>query len=173
MMPMVDDTRRSFRSLLLVILPALALAVLLTAACYLAAGPSLGLFVGGLFVATLLAPPLVLWRDDGRDRVMIAASIVDGVALVWLAAVLTPETTFAHWLAAYVLLAAYVAALCGIALALRRARFSDVAAAVVTVTLAFAWLTWPVWLSRGLTPTVARWLVPAHPPLTLNGLLLH
>ena len=166
-------TPNTFRSLSAVVLPPLLLALVLTAACYVVSGPLLGTFFGGVLVATFLAPPLVLWRDDARARVMIAASIIDGVAIVWLLAVVTRQIAFRHWLAAYVLLTAYVAALCGIAIALKRARFSDVASAAVTMTLALAWLTWPVWLSRGLTPEAASWLVPAHPPLALNGLLLH
>ena len=169
----MSDTPRSLRSLLAVALIPLLLSLAFTAACYLAAGPSLGLFIGGVFVATLLAPPLVLWRDDALDRVMVAMSVVDGVAIVWLVAVFTTDTTFAHWLAAYVLLAAYVTALEGITLALRRVRFGDVASSAVTVTLALAWLTWPVWFSAWATASTVRVLVRVHPLFALNGLLHH
>jgi len=164
---------RSLRSLLAVALAPLFLAFAFTCAVYLATGPSLGLFIGGVFVATLLAPPLVLWRDEMIDGVIVAMSIVDGVAVVWLVAVFTTETTFFEWLAAYVVLAAYVTALEGIVVALRRVRFGDVAASAVTVTLALAWLTWPVWLSPWATQSTVRWLVRVHPLFALNGLLIH
>lgn len=167
------QTQRSLRSRALAILVPLLLSILFTGAVYLVTGPALGLFIGGVFVATLLAPPLVLWRSEPLDRVMIAMSVVDGVAIVWLIALFTTETTFGQWLAAYMLLAAYVTALEGIVLALRRVRFSDVASSAVTVTLALAWLTWPVWLSPWVTDTTVGWLVRAHPPLALNGLMIH
>ena len=168
----MSNTRPVAKLLITVLVP-LLLALVFTAACYLAAGPSLGLFIGGVFVATLLAAPLVMWRDSAFDRAMIAMSVVDGVAIVWLVAVFTSAATFAQWLAAYVLLAAYVTALVGIAIALGRARFGDVASSAITVGISLAWLTWPVWLSPWLTTSMAGWLVPAHPLLALNGLLMH
>src|SRR5688572_190916 len=107
-------SKRSLSTLLRVIAVPLLLSIMFTSAVYLATGPSLGLFIGGVFVATLLAPPLVLWRDEMIDGVIVAMSIVDGAAVVWLVAVFTTETTFFEWLAAYVVLAAYVTALEGI-----------------------------------------------------------
>jgi hypothetical protein len=156
----------------IVVVP-LLLSLAFTGTAYLAAGPSLGLFIGGVFGATLIGPSLVLWRESALERVIAGGSVVDGVGLVWLAAVFTSETTFAQWLAAYIVLAAFMLGICGIAIALRRGGFSDVAANAVTLLLALGWLMWPIWLSAWMTTSLAAWLVPAHPLLALNSLLPH
>jgi hypothetical protein len=82
--------------------------------------------------------------------------------------------TFAHWLGAYVLLSACVAAASGVAAALARAT-GELAASAVATALSLAWLAWPIWLSGSVDrPVVVRaiaWLIPVHPLLALNGLL--
>lgn len=144
-----------------------------TGACFAAAGPSLGLFIGGLLGVTLLAPAMALWRRDPLERTLTAGSVVDGAAIVWLIPVVMSHVTSMQWLLAYVLLAAYATAICGLAVALHRRGFSDVAANAVTLVLALLWLTWPIWLSTAMTSSLAAWLVPAHPPMAMNALLLH
>src|SRR5439155_25739186 len=48
-------------------------------------------------------------------------------------------------------------------------------AAAIVVSMAIAWLTWPIWLSawihQGLSPAAIQRLVDLHPGLVLNGIL--
>ena len=148
----------------------------LTTSCYLAAGPTLPLYLGGLALPLVLTPPLVLAHRQRADRLLAAASVVDGVGVVWLVAVFRSDVTFAQWLAAYVLLAACVIGVTGLAVGLSRVAGELFASALATL-LALAWLAWPIWLSGWVDrPPVVHaiaWLVPAHPLLALNGLLVH
>ena len=148
---------------------ALALAVV----GYLATGPTLGLFFGGLVVVTLLAGPMVLCERAFWRQALVASAVNDAVALAWLVALPRSGTSLWQFVQCYLVLASFTFALWGLAGALRAIRMSDVPAAALTVTFAMLWLTWPVWLARALTPTLVDWLVPAHPPLALNAVLKH
>ena len=156
--------------------PPFALLAALTTCCYLAAGATLPLYVGGVALALVLTPPLVLAHEQRVDRLLAAASIADGVGVVWLVATFRSDVTIAQWLAAYVLLAACVIAALGLAAALARV-FGELFASALATLLALAWLAWPIWLSGWVDrPSVVdaiAWLVPAHPLLALNGLLVH
>jgi hypothetical protein len=171
----VDEPRQlpSFRSFLTIALPPFVLSLVVTIACYIAAGSGLGLYLGGLSLGIALAPPLVLAYRKRIEQLIAIASIVDGVGFVWLVAMFRSDVTFAQWLAAYVLLAACVVATMGVAVALER-MVGTVSAAAVTITAMLAWLAWPIWLSAWIdSPTVVRaidWLVPIHPLLAMNGL---
>ncbi|MGB7159379.1 MAG: hypothetical protein WBD40_15030 [Tepidisphaeraceae bacterium] len=171
------DDRPTWRRFAIVALPPFILAVAATLACYLAAGTGLMLYLGGIALAMLLTPPLVLAYRDSLERLLVAASIVDGVGLVWFVAMLRSETMFAQWLGAYILAAGCVFAMTGLALGLSRLLRNDVLASALCVVIALAWLTWPVWLSAWVDrPGVERliaWLVPVHPLLAANGLLSH
>lgn len=128
-------------------------------------------------MAMVLVPPLVLAQRTTVERLLAAASVIDGVGVVWLIAMFRSDVTFAQWLAAYVLLAACVTGVAGVAAALSRFLMRKLFAAAVTVTLSLAWLTWPVWLSawveRAAVADGMRWLIPLHPLLAINGLLAH
>jgi hypothetical protein len=171
----VDEPRQppSFRSFLAIALPPFVLSLVVTIACYIAAGSGLGLYLGGLSLGIVLAPPLVLAYRKRIEQLIAIASIVDGVGFVWLVAMFRSDVTFAQWLAAYVLLAACVVATTGVAVALER-MVGTVSAAAVTITAMLAWLAWPIWLSARIeSPTDVRaidWLVPIHPLLAMNGL---
>src|SRR5690242_18869198 len=52
-------------------------------ACYWAAGPRLGLFLGGLLMVTVLAPPLAVAEGSWRDRLLSLAGLVLPVIVVW------------------------------------------------------------------------------------------
>jgi hypothetical protein len=171
------DERPTWRGFLTVAMPPFLLAIAATLGCYFAAGPNLLLHLGGIALAMLLAPPLVLAHRNRVEQFLVAASIVDGVGVVWLVAMFQSDTTFAQWLGAYVLVAACVVAMLGLAVALSRLLRNDVLASALSVAVAFAWLTWPVWLSAwvdrpGVEKLIA-WLVPVHPLLAANGLLIH
>ena len=148
---------------------ALALALVV----YLATGPTLGLFFGGLVIVTLLVPPLVLCERSFGRQALVASAVNDAVAIVWLVALPRSGTSLWQWVQCYLILASYTFALWGLARALRAIRPSEVPAAAVTVMLVMLWLTWPIWLARALTAGLVDWLVPPHPPLALNAVLKH
>jgi hypothetical protein len=147
----------------------LALAVVL----YVATGPTLGLFFGGLVVVTLLVPATVLCKRAFCRQALVASAVNDAVAIVWVITLPRSGTSLWQWVQCYLILASYTFALWGLARALRAIRVSEIPAAALTVTLAMLWLAWPVWLARSLTPALVDWLVPAHPPLALNAVLKH
>jgi hypothetical protein len=144
-------------------------------ACWWAAGSSLGLFFGGLFVATFLTPAAVLESDTLARAIGGLAAVLGPVAIVWLIPVLKVADTPGQWAQTVLVLAAYSGAVGGIARVLARVGWPVVFAAAVAIVLGLAWLTWPVWLSSilvgsGLGGTVGH-LVAVHPPLAINGIL--
>jgi hypothetical protein len=152
-----------------------ALSLIATAACAWAAASSLGLFFGGLFVATFLTPAGVLQQTTPVAAAGGFIAVVAPVAGIWLIAVFESADTFGQWLEATMVLAAYALAIGGIALALARAKLPAVFSATMAVLVGLAWLGWPVWLSSalvrgGLSGTVQH-LVWLHPPLAINGIL--
>jgi hypothetical protein len=143
----------------------LVLSAAIAAVCSAAAGMSLGFYLGPIALLTLNLPPLVAGEKQRFRAFIIAAAAIDGVGIAWLiAAVFGSRTTFLDWLQCYLVLVAYAAALWGLTRLLR-------SAALVTI-LALAWLSWPVWMSPWLTDAAIAWLVPAHPLLAINHVLL-
>ena len=144
-------------------------------ACWWAAGFSLGLFFGGLFVVTFLLPAAVL-EQPGIGR-MIAGflAIILPIAGAWLLAVMKTADTIGQLLQTIVVLLCFALAIAGIALALRRLGLPSIFAAAVAIVLGLAWLSWPVWLSAPLVRNdregVVHLLVALHPPLVINGIL--
>ena len=72
-------------------------------------------------------------------------------------------------------LASYLLALAGLASLLNTFRITELLASAIITVLALLWLTWPVWLSRGLASShgdaLVAWLSPAHPLLAINGVV--
>jgi hypothetical protein len=163
------------RSAILTALPPLLLSLCASVACYVATGPSTGLFFGGVAMTALLVPSLVLAHDDRARQVITTAAVVDGIALPWLFAVTDPSISLLDFVRAYLLLCAWGAALWGIADLLRRARFAPLFASALTVVLALAWLSWPIWLSPWIAgrETLVGWLVAPHPLFGLDAALGH
>ena len=171
----MDEPRQppSVRSFLTIALPPFVLSLVVAMSCYIAAGSGLGLFLGGIALGMVLAPPLVLAYRQRIEQLIVVASIVDGVGVVWLVAMFRSDVTFAQWLAAYVLIAACVLAAMGVAVALERL-IGAISASAATITVSLAWLTWPIWLSVWINSSAVvhaiDWLVPIHPLLAMNGL---
>jgi hypothetical protein len=145
------------------------------AACWWAAGNSLGLFFGGLFVATFLTPAAVLGSGNLARAIGGLATVLGPIAIVWLIPVLKGSDTPGQWAQTVLVLAAYSGAVGGVALVLERAKCPVVFAAAAAIVIGLAWLTWPIWLSsilvgRGMGGTVQH-LVGVHPPLVINGIL--
>jgi hypothetical protein len=128
-------------------------------------------------LTALIAPPIVLAHETLARRAFAYAGVVDGVGLVWLVAALRTDTTLGDWLACYLLLAAFVIAVAGLAIVLARLRINVFAASALAVLIGLSWLTWPVWLSPWLSgdrgAAIVGWLAPAHPLLAMNGVQLH
>ncbi len=147
----------------------------LTGLCAGFCGLSLALFICGLFFLTILLPPLMLTQATLKRRLLVAGCVVDGIAIVWLIAIFSPQVSFLDWLRCYVVLIAYATLLSGVTVGLTRVRLPALGASAVTVILSLIWLTWPVWLSPYLTgpsadAIVAR-LVAIHPLFAINGVL--
>ena len=145
-------------------------------ACYGAAGATLGLFLGGIAVATVVTPGVVLAEENWFGRLVAWAGVVDALMIVWLAPLIGGVISIGDWGEAVCVGVAYAAALGAVALCLRGVRVPAVMAAGVTVVMGLAWLAWPVWMAPWLTgdnreATVA-WLVWGHPVFALNGAML-
>jgi hypothetical protein len=131
-------------------------------AVYLAAGPTLGLFIGGFFIATFLVPTCGIFP----------AAIP--IAAIWFVPVIKTPDTLGQWAELCLALLAYSIALSGISQLLRRARISESLATAIPITIGLAWLTWPIWLSPQFGHLSSRFvndLVNLHPPLVANGVL--
>jgi hypothetical protein len=165
-----NDERAFVRFLLLFVLSLIA-----SAACAWAAGSSLGLFFGGLFVVTFLTPAGVLQQKSLVAAVGGFTAVVGPVAGVWLIAIFETADTFGQWIEATMVLAFYALAIAGIGLALARTRLPAIFAAGLAILVGLAWLSWPVWLSgamvRGGLSGAVQDLVWLHPPLVINGIL--
>jgi hypothetical protein len=149
----------------------LGLGLIAGVACWLAAGPSLGLYLGGVAMLAILLPPLVAIQQDRLHAAVAAGSTFNGIALVWLLAALGGGSALLAWLQAYVVLAALATLLVGLTWMLVRFARPLIAGAATT-TIALLWLAWPLWLSPWLTGqggerAVAR-LTRIHPFMAIN-----
>ena len=152
--------------------PEFLLGAAATFVCYLAAGASLGLVIGGLYACTALLPPLAAGREKSRGRLASATAGVVGAAAVWLALVGPGRATAGQWATVTLLLAAYVLFLIGLAAALERLKLSPVVSAAVAVVVGVGWLAWPVWVSPGWgLDSGAALAVRVQPVLVANGVL--
>jgi hypothetical protein len=145
------------------------------AACYWAAGATLGLFLGGLLMAAILTGPLVAAERTWLGRALAWATVVHGIAGVWLYAAIRTELDLGLWAACYLTLNALVLAIGGVAALLRGLRIGPTGSGAIATVLALAWMLWPVWLSPALRGArgerMVAWLVPAHPIFAANAVL--
>ena len=153
-------------------LPGLVISIATTIWCRATVGPTLGLFLGSLLLATLIAPSLTL-AEEGRGFWIAMISVIIGTGIIWLTALSAADVTGLEWLECCLVLAAYAFALAGIASLLAAARVPRPPAAGLTILLGLLWLSWPVWLSPWLTQGMADWLVPANPIFAINSVLKH
>jgi hypothetical protein len=152
--------------------PAAIVAAAFMALVRMAAGGKLGVFLGGLAALTLMVPGLSLLNTRPQRLLAPAASWL-AVALVCALSVIDGAVRGSEWLRCMLVLLAWSAALCGVATALRRLRLPAVAASALTIVLAAAWLTWPIWMAPRLkgagSERAAAMLVRPHPVFALNG----
>jgi hypothetical protein len=125
---------------------------------------------GGLAVVTLALPALAVASDRLLDTLLVTLAAIVAVTAVWL----TLGISWPQWFACTFVLAAYAAALAGLACSLHRIGLNAVVSAAIVVSMALAWLSWPIWLSPFLAghQTLVDWLVFAHPLLAVNGTLV-
>jgi hypothetical protein len=149
---------------------ALSLSIAISIAALLIVGQTIGLFFAGIVIATTLLPPLSLSSPRFADRLLMAAAVIDGVAVVWLVPVVLSGSsiTTVQWLMCYLLLISWGIMLFGAAQLLSKLSNDPIPAAAVVVALAMAWLTCPIWLPAG-----AEKIVTFHPLFALNGVLKH
>jgi hypothetical protein len=158
-------------------IPSFIVTIGLVALAWLATGSSFGLFLAGLFVLTVVLPPLVLTREQTRDRIAVSIAIASGIASGWLFASFNGTISFLQWMQCSLVLFAFGALLLGMAVVLVRCRIHSLFASAITVLLATLWLSWPIWLSPTLrdhsSPAIIHWLVQLNPAMAVNGVLLH
>jgi hypothetical protein len=151
------------------------LCVAATLAGYVVAGPSLGLFFWGFFVLSFFVPAAALAARDTREALVRIGTNTAAVAIVWLIPLWQTSDTLGQWAQLVLVLAAYGLAIGMIALAAARTHMGFPLAGALTVILACAWLTWPLWflpiLAR-VTVGAGNFLVDIHPPLVANGILV-
>jgi hypothetical protein len=147
-----------------------SLALLLAVLCYVCAGATLGLYLGGLAVVGLIVPPVLLGQRTLLDVVVAVGGMIVAIAIVWLIPVFQSVVAIFEWLGGCMVLGAYAISLLGISC---RVVGSAVVASALTVILGLSWLTWPIWLAPGLTGAgrerIVADLVYAHPLFGLSG----
>src|SRR6266568_2645166 len=72
--------------------------------CYLSAGPTLGLFLGGLIMLTILPPPLILAEEQLTNRLIVLGAIIVPFILIWMLAPMRSETRISEWLESSIVL---------------------------------------------------------------------
>jgi hypothetical protein len=137
------------------------------------AGPTLGVFVAGGVLCAAALPGLVLVARTRFQRFLLCSAVVDGFAVVWLALWLRGEFTLVQALLAYVVHATFGLAVAGLAVLAKKALRVDALASAAVTLLAFAWLSWPIWLAPALRSEwgadVVAWLTPIYPPLVFQS----
>jgi hypothetical protein len=167
------------RRLLSVALAPLIFSLIGGIACYAAAGPSLGVFLGGLVIVTLLVPPLTLSERLSANRLMVLGAIILPLCAVWLLATLMsdPEQRprFSEWFGTCAILTAYVVALAGLSAIFCLTTRSAIPSAALTVIVGLTWLTWPIWASStwsgGASEAAVARGIAIHPGMAINGQL--
>jgi hypothetical protein len=161
------------RRLLSAALAPLLLSSVSAIACYLSAGASLGTFLGGVIMVTLLVPPLVAAVEDWRTVLVVMGAILLPIWGVWLGVTVNSQVYVREWLGCCAVLAAYATALTGLAVGLRLTRLPAVPCAAIVTVLGLAWLTWPIYMSRSWEGTssadVVSFFAKLHPGLVING----
>jgi hypothetical protein len=152
------------------------LALFAAGAALWAAGPTLGLILGGHLAVALLVPPLAACQVRLRDRLAVALATAIGVACVWLALLGPGKASTFQWLEVALVLFASSFFLCAIAGFFRQLGISIAGTSIACVVLATGWITWPLWLSApisqgNLSPTTVAWMLRFHPILLSNGIL--
>jgi hypothetical protein len=139
--------------------------------CRWICGVSLGLFFGPVALGAILIPPFSLLFRPWIERVFLVGAIVDGVGVVWFFSIFGSSITFGQWLWCYLIWTAFAFALAGATWMLAAVRVNVFIASGTVVTIAMAWLSWPIWLSQYLSNSIAQSLIKIHPLFAIDGLV--
>lgn len=148
------------------------LGILGGALLFMAAGRSLGVYIGALGWGVIVAPYLALMSGHRLlARHYLPLLFIIGLGGVWLWGAASLIQIVQCWV---VLLALTMTLVEASALALRVMR-NPILAAGVAVLIGVAWLSCPIWLSHtfqgGSGQKIANWLVAVHPLFAINGTL--
>ena len=129
-------------------------------------GAELGGVFAVIYVAMLLSPVFAATREF---NLLPPLGVFIGVAvgsLILLAREIVDAGQYGQLI---VLLASVTFALAAITQLMTAVRIEPTLASGVTILLAIAWLSWPIWLSSSMTDSIATTLSPLHPFLAING----
>ena len=163
---------QTFRPLLKPAITGVIFSVIATAWCALAAGQGLSLFFGAVLLSAFYVPALTL-AETPEVRWIPPLSIGAGIILCWTVSLHIADVTVGELFRCSLICLVFTFALAGLASLLARIRLAPPAAAFTVTLIALLWLTWPVWLSHGLTQARVDALTYAHPLLAINGVLRH
>jgi hypothetical protein len=157
----------------------LLLGVVAGGLCWWAAGPSLGLFLGGVLLSAILIPSLVAAESKLKQQLASTIGVVTGIAAVWLVATLAPHPpgqplpSLLEWLECTAVLTTFALALGGMTATLVHVKLNPSLASFLTLLVAAAWLAWPVWLSPALPghDDLVHALAIPHPLVAINSVL--
>lgn len=149
---------RSYRAIIVAFSLSLAGAI----ASYVAAGATLGLFIGSVAFAALIAPPLTLAVSRGSERAIVAIACAVGCVPVWLVYFPVVDSSRCG-----VILVAFALALIAVTCAFRSLRVPASIAPAITTIVALAWLSFPIWFRADRAPS----LVAYHPIFAMNGVM--
>jgi hypothetical protein len=143
--------------------------------CNRAAGPTLGLFLGGIFAAALLIAPLVAAESTWFARLLVVLAVAHGITAVWFYVALQHHLSFGACFSCYLVLLALCLALGAMSWMLRRFGLGISGTASLVTVIAIAWLLWPIWLSPILAgphgDTIVKLPIPIHPIIAANAML--
>jgi hypothetical protein len=147
------------------------LAAILAVLCYLCTGQSLDLFIGSLFLAALITPPLAAIAGQSTGALLCSLAVSFTFACCWFPLLWNYAINLAQLLQCLIVLWTFllVAAL-GVRLLMRLGCGRVPSSAIITV-MTLAWFTTPLWLSAALAGSQLRWSVALHPLLAINGIV--
>jgi len=144
------------------------------AMCCWVAGPSLGLFIGGVMLAAIVVPPLALKKASWKSRFFAVVAAVDGIGLVWLTAMFQGQIQLFEWVWCFLVLAAFAFAIAGLAWCCASAGIHPIVSSAIAMVIALGWLAWPVWFSpHPVGSGLSDRAISVHPLFAINAAVPH
>lgn len=136
---------------------------------------SLGTLLGVLAGCVIAAPFIAAEIQTRRLRLIALVLFVFSAHLPTLALWFREILTFSAWLKAFFIILLFTASFAGLGALLRWLGLKPAMAGALVVLLAFAWLSWPIWMAPRLkgdkAGKIAQALVNPHPLFVLNARL--
>lgn len=150
---------------------ALVLSGILGICCYLLAGNTLDLFIGGVFFAALLTPPLSAFAGRLPGGIGISIAISIGIGCSWLMPVFSDVIGFGQFAMCLLVLLTFAVMLMATVELLIQLGCSPIASSAIVVVASLAWLAWPIWLSTSLSGSQLHLSVLLHPLFVINHIV--